>query len=153
MKALNWIVDFLESESIPYFMIGGIAAIAYGAQRELYDIDLTVRQRDIEKIAKFGKDYLTFGPQRYKDHEWDVVGLQLVYQGMKIEFSTDETPRIYSQIKSCWIELVPDFTASCRRNVFEREISVIPMIELIKYKSHLAREVDLEDIALLSKTP
>lgn len=152
MKALNWLVDFLESESIPYFMIGGIAAMAYGAKRDLYDIDLTVRQQDINKLAEFGKDYLTFGPQRYKDHEWDVVGLQLIYQGMKIEFSTDETPRIYSQTKSCWIELVPDFAASCRRNVFDREISVISMSELIKYKSHLAREVDLADIDLLSQT-
>ncbi len=74
MKALNWIVDFLESESIPYFMIGGIAAIAYGAKRELYDIDLTVHQRDIEKIAKFAKDYLTFGPQRYNTNQYkDVI--------------------------------------------------------------------------------
>ncbi|QFU24361.1 hypothetical protein FM038_020885 [Shewanella eurypsychrophilus] len=150
---MNWIVDFLESESIPYFMIGGIAAIAYGAKREIYDIDLTVRQRDIEKIAKFGKDYLTFGPQRYKDNEWDVVGLQLIYQGIKIEFNTDETPKIYSQKQSRWIELSPDFSASCRRQAFGRELSVIPISELTQYKAHLAREVDLEDIALLSKTP
>ena len=38
-QAFRWIVGLLEELAIPFLLVGGLAARAYGASRELADID------------------------------------------------------------------------------------------------------------------
>lgn len=42
--ALHWIVGKLTSRNIPFAIVGGLAAIAYGSSRSLNDIDMDVEE-------------------------------------------------------------------------------------------------------------
>ncbi len=48
--ALNWLKSLLESESIEYQIVGGLAATIHGGSREIADIDLYIHNTDANKI-------------------------------------------------------------------------------------------------------
>ena len=41
-KALIWITDIIKKHHTPFQITGGLAAIAYGANRPLLDIDIDI---------------------------------------------------------------------------------------------------------------
>ena len=126
-----------------------MAAIAHGSGRELYDIDLYVSKLELSKITDFGKEYLTFGPARYKDECWDIEGAQFVIGGVKVELTTDNDCRFYSPIKNSWVTQPIDFNSTVRKFVYGREVNIMCFQQLITYKKLLAREVDLDDVKRL----
>ena len=72
-KALHWIVKLLTTNEIPFQILGGFAARAYGARRELADIDIEVPSVSFRKLCDLVKEHITQGPMIYKDDimEWD----------------------------------------------------------------------------------
>jgi hypothetical protein len=84
-EALEWIIGFLESRDIPYLICGGLAAIAYGSQRPLHDIDLYVPEQNYQAVAEFGRKYITYGPERLTDSHWNIEYVQFNYVGQEIE--------------------------------------------------------------------
>jgi predicted nucleotidyltransferase len=53
--ALKPIIDFLESRSIPYMLIGGLASSIYGQPRQTFDIDIKIVM-DEGKMPSFVED-------------------------------------------------------------------------------------------------
>lgn len=107
---------------------------------------------DLVKITDFGKEYLTFGPARYKDEYWDIEGAQFIIGGVKVELTADSTCRFYSPIKKCWVTQSIDFNSTVRKSVYGREVNTMSFEQLVTYKKLLARDVDLDDVNRLLLT-
>lgn len=150
-NAFHWIIDFLERESVPYMIMGGLAAYAYGSDRELYDVDLYIPQPALETVADYGKGVKTFGPSRYKDEFWDIEGAQFILDSVKVEITTDDNCRFFCEKESKWIEQEIHFDMTVTKTLFGREVEVMRLEDLINYKSKLARDVDLDDVSRLNE--
>ncbi|ABV37140.1 hypothetical protein Ssed_2533 [Shewanella sediminis HAW-EB3] len=150
-NAFHWIIDFLEQESVPYMIMGGLAAYAYGSERELYDVDLYIPQLALAAVADYGKGAKTFGPSRYKDEFWDIEGTQFVVDSVKVEITTDHNCRFFCEKDSMWIEQNIDFDSTVTKTLFGREVEVMRLDHLLSYKAQLARDVDLDDVCRLEE--
>jgi hypothetical protein len=77
-KALHKLVGILESEGIPYAIIGALALNEYGHKRATVDVDLVMREEDLQafKARWLGKGYAErtpgTGKLRDTDHAVDV---------------------------------------------------------------------------------
>ena len=90
---------------IPYKIIGGFAARAYGANRELADIDIEVNDKDILVIFYEVKPYIVFGPGRYTDDSWDLELMTLQYEGQEIDIA-GLGAKIFNTVNKKWENLV-----------------------------------------------
>ncbi len=145
-RALRWISGVLEAASIPYQVVGGLAARAYGATRPLADIDLYVPSGRLEEVAPSVEAHVTFGPGRVVSDEWDLTFMALEYEGQVVELGGADSIWIYDQQAHEWAEQPVDFSTSERREVCGVTVPVMPRAQLIAYKQRLARDVDLQDI-------
>ncbi|GAM59700.1 mazG protein domain [Vibrio ishigakensis] len=144
--ALRWLKEVLDSENIEYQIVGGLAANIHGGRREVADIDVYIRNSDIEKILSKLSPFISKSLAHYIGHGWDLEYLQLIYQSQKIEIGLSDRTKIQSSIDGEWHELVIDYSCSVIGSYKGVEVPVIPIANLIEYKRHLAREVDLIDI-------
>lgn len=146
--AFNWIIDILERNEVSYKISGGLAARAYGANRELADIDIDIAKGGLPKIVDDVSPYSVFGPAQYKDDNWDLELMTLKYEGQEIDIA-EPGAKIFNHETNEW-ELLP-FDLECieMKEVFGRRVPVQPKDSLIAYKAKLAREVDLEDVRQL----
>jgi hypothetical protein len=58
-KALRKLVDILERETVPYAIIGALALNEYGHRRVTIDVDLVMREEDLEAFKRrwLGRGY------------------------------------------------------------------------------------------------
>lgn len=145
-EAFNWIVDILQKYNIPFQVTGGLAAKVYGSSRELADIDLDVLEERFQDILPDVKNYIVFGPERFKDKNWDLFLLALNYRGQQIDICSPIKVKIFDQNINQWTPLEVDFSKSVVKEVFGINVPVIFREHLIGYKNQLRREVDLEDL-------
>lgn len=127
-RALAWIIERLRQHDVAYQVVGGLAARAYGAHRPLVDIDFYVPFDRATALLEEVRPFITWGPEHHTGDRWDLTYLKIDYRGQWIEYE--------------------DSTSVC---VFGVEVEVMPKDELIRYKRHLGREVDLTDIEQLTK--
>src|SRR3989344_318130 len=104
-EALKWIVNILRKHKIPFEIRGGFAAKIYGSTRELADIDVQIKNTKIESIILDIKNYVIFGPKRYKDRNWDLLLLTLRYKGQVIDISGLGSIKIFNKINKKWENL------------------------------------------------
>lgn len=75
-KALYKLAALLEAEDLPYAIIGGFALFEYGHRRETVDVDLVMREEDLQLFKQrwLGKGYAERVPGTGKlvDTEFDV---------------------------------------------------------------------------------
>lgn len=142
-EALIWI---LKKHKIPFQISGGLAAIVYGANRPLADIDIDIPDDQFNHIINDVKPYIVFGPARFKSDKWDLMLMTLNYQGQEIDLSGADSTNIFNEQTGEWIKLTEDLTVAPVKKVFNLDLPVIPIKSLIFYKKILAREVDLIDI-------
>jgi len=150
LPALNWIIEFIESNSIPYVVCGGLAAKVYGSKRKLNDIDLYVPDEYFASIVKFGKPYITYGPTHHKGNQWDLTYVQFNYLGQEVEVGSDKDCKIFDSLQARWSVQHIDFENWERREIYGVELRIMEKNDLVAYKKKLNREVDLEDIAQIS---
>lgn len=150
LPALNWIVGFLESNEIPYVACGGLAAKAYGAERELNDIDIYVPDEHFRTVVEFGAPYIVHGPIRHRGKQWELTYVQFDYLGQDVEIASDKECRIFDASQAKWITQEIDFNSHERREVYGVELNVMNKGKLIEYKKQLSRDVDIEDIAQIN---
>lgn len=58
-KTLKKIVQIFIAHKIQFQISGGLAAIIYGAERPLYDIDIEVYKKDIQKVRDIFQTYIS----------------------------------------------------------------------------------------------
>jgi len=149
-RALSWLTETIQRNQLPYQIVGGLAAIAHGGKRPLHDIDLYL-PFDEAALAFFQEiePYVTWGPEAVIEGQWDLTYLKLNYQGQKVEIGDSRNVKIKDANSGAWVEKRIDFGTSVSRDILGNRVSVMPVAQLIAYKSILAREVDLQDIAEL----
>lgn len=143
--ALVWITDLLRSNDVPFQVVGGLAARAYGATRPLYDIDLYVPEERLEQVAMLAAEYVVRGPRHQRDELWDVGFMALDYEGQRIELGGAEGS-YYDNQADCWRSAEVDFERPQVLEVLGVKIPLMPREQLIEYKRRLGRQVDLEDL-------
>lgn len=146
IPALNWIISFLEGNNIPYVVCGGLAAQAYGADRQLADIDLYVPDEHLNSIAEFGTPYITYGPAHHVGDQWDLTYVKFNYQGQDVEIGSDKECKILDHQTTQWVTKDIRFDDYERHELYGVECKVMTKAQLISYKQLLNREVDIEDI-------
>ena len=148
--AFTWIVGLLRKNKIPFQIFGGFAANIYGSNRALVDIDIEIPESRFSDIIPEIKRYIIEGPERYKDENFDVFYLSLIYKGQEIDICGIETQRLFNQKTGKWFKRNIDLTRANRKKVFSLFVPVIPRKDLISYKKKLGRDMDVQDVQALS---
>jgi len=144
-KAFKWIVDILNKHNVQFLVVGGLAAKAYGAVRELIDIDLYISGKNYDKIINDVKEFIVFGPGYHKGKQWHLIYLKLNYHDQIIEIGDADSTKILDENTQEWVKESPDLNGK-KMEVFGIEVPVIPKEKLIEYKMKLNRDVDKQDI-------
>jgi hypothetical protein len=145
-QALRWIVDILNKRHMPFQIVGGLAARAYGATRPLHDIDLYIPMKRFSDLYPDVAGYVIWGPEHQKDGYWDLVYVKIDYDGQRIEMGDADNTRIYDAKTQTWIKQEIDFACSEMIEVYRVVVPVMPKAQLIEYKAILSREVDDIDL-------
>lgn len=145
--ALGWIVSLLDQHEVPYQIVGGLAAKAYGATRPLVDIDIYAPFEKMQDVLEEIRPYIVREPAPHLSASWDLVYLALAYQDVYIEIGdTSTNPRFYNRRDQRWVSQAIDFARSNIITLYGVEAAIMPKDELIAYKAMLEREVDHQDI-------
>lgn len=150
-NALVWIKSILESEKIPYQIVGGLAVKTYGGSRPVADIDLYVPKSEAHAILPFIEPYISRPLSHYIEEYWDLEYCQLIYQDQKIEIGLSPGTKICSKSEQAWKDLKIDYQCSVNKDFLGVSLPVMPIPDLIEYKTILGREVDLVDVKDLTK--
>lgn len=150
-KAFHWIVGILKNHGVPFEIEGGLAARAYGSERELADIDLVIPEKSFAEIVSDVKDYIVSGPEQLKDKHWDLLFLALDYEGQAIEIVGAYEQKYFDKITGEWVHAPSDFSKSEMHPVFGLVVPIVPKENLILAKKRLGREVDFVDLEFLEK--
>ena len=134
--------------NIPYKISGGFAARVHGVNRELADIDIEVNDNDIALISDEVRQYIVYGPDRYKDNNWDLNLMTLQYEGQEIDIAGIEA-KIFNKEKEIWEKTGSDLDDYELIEVYGKKVPIEKLDALIAYKTKLSREVDIEDIKQL----
>lgn len=145
-KALKWIVNLFNEHDIPFQIAGGFAAIAYGARRELRDMDFYIPGKYFQKICKLVKKYIISGPQIYKDNEWDCEDVLLTHSGQNIDIANADNTKFFDKKENKWVKEDVDFLDHETIEIMETKVPVMPKQKLIEYKKRLGRDIDKIDL-------
>lgn len=146
-EALGWVVETLHQAGAPYQVVGGLAAIAHGATRPLNDIDLYAPLWDPSHDLATLRRHATWGPQRYRDDDWDLVFMKLQVAGVQVEIGDSHAdPMFYDRQAARWVQQTIDFDGSVPKRIFGVEVDVMPVDDLLAYKRALGRAVDAQDV-------
>ena len=148
-KAFKWIVGILQEQNIPFQISGGMAARIYGVDRPLADIDIELPDAAIEKMKPLVEEYIIYGPERYKDDEFDLLLMTLNYHGQEIDLAGADTDMVFNKATGEWESCETDLSTAETHDVFGLQMPVIRKDLLIAYKKKIAREVDLIDVEQL----
>lgn len=144
--ALVWITDILKELHIPFQIAGGLAARAYGATRELEDIDIDIPEDQFGVLYQRVKEFVIDGPDQHQDEHWDILLMTINYHDQLIDIGGAYHTKIRGKESDAWRLLKTDFSKVEYVNLFGVDVPVIARAELIAYKKILMREVDVEDV-------
>lgn len=149
--ALNWIVSLLNRHNVPYQIVGGLAAKAYGASRPLVDIDIYVPMEKAGAAIEEMRPYIAREPLPHHSDSWNLVYMALEYHDIWIELGDISTnPQFYNRRDQRWEAQVIGFSRSNIMQLYGVEVAVMPKGELLNYKAMLERDVDHQDIREVS---
>lgn len=144
--ALIWITDILKKHQISFQITGGLAAVAYGADRSLADIDIDIPDNQFDLIKGDVAPYIVYGSTRFKSNKWDLMLMTLNYQDQEIDLSGSDSAHVFNEKTAEWIKFDEDLNVAPMKKIFDLDLPVISLKSLIYYKKILSREVDLVDI-------
>lgn len=148
-NALKWIIPLLEKHEIPFQISGGFAAFLYGVNRPIQDIDIDLPDERMEELLPEIQPYIIFGPERYKDENWDLKLITLNYHDQEIDLAGMSAAKIFNQSLQRWQLQEVNLSSSKKILFHDALIPVIEKEDLINYKTKLSREVDLIDVKRL----
>ncbi len=149
-QALRWIAGLLEARGVPFQIVGGLAARAYGATRPLADIDLYIPAAHVAAVHEAVRRFVTRPPEPHRDDHWDLIFMRLEYRGQPIEIGVSDDARYRDGRKDRWHDAAVDYNASERLDVLGVEVPVMPRAQLLACKLRLDRPVDRADVRELT---
>ena len=149
--ALRWIVDILNDLQIPFEIDGGLAAQAYGSERELADIDINVPEERFSEIIPKVKEYIRFGPGWYRDEHWELLMITLKYAGQNIDIGALGRIQYFDKETKQWIEFPSDLESVRWMDFMEQKLPFVNEIKLMIYKQKLGRGVDRKDVRNMTR--
>ncbi|MFH1589213.1 MAG: hypothetical protein ABIB43_01460 [archaeon] len=150
-EAFTWVIKLLRKHKIPFLISGGFAANIYGSNRPLADIDIEIPNDKVFKIQSEVQKYIIYGPERYKDKEFDLLLMTLEYEGQEIDICGADSKKLYNKQTKEWIEDKIDLSNATNKKVYDIIVPVIPLEQLINYKKIISRDVDVQDVNNLVK--
>lgn len=148
-KAFHWIIGIFKRYNVPFQISGGFAAKIYGVDRDLNDIDIGIPNKFFDVILPEVKEYVTHGPEQYKDDQWDLLLMSLKYEGQKIDIAGRDTISFFDKESDSWVPGHRDLIENETREIYGVKVPLIPVKSLIAYKTKLGRNVDVEDVRQL----
>lgn len=147
-KALQWIVEILNRNQIPYRIGGGFAAHFYGSDRSINDIDISLGGEYFPIIIPEISGYITAGPKHYLNEKWDCDTLSINYNGQKIDMTDINTLRMSNKEKTKWYQTKDKYRnfPNIIMNIEGIEVSIMDPRDLVDYKKHLDGDHQLVDI-------
>ncbi|MSR84877.1 hypothetical protein EXS71_00310 [Candidatus Uhrbacteria bacterium] len=145
-EALQWITDILLQHKIPFQITGGLAGIVYGSGRSLNDIDIDVPEDRMQEIVSDVKKYIEFGPERYKDENWDLMVLTLNYKGQSIDLGGTDTTKTFDKNHKQWFLAPCNLSSAQIHDVLGTPLPVVHPKDYIIYKRSLNRTIHGEAI-------
>ena len=145
-KALKWIAGILKRNRIPFQITGGLAAKAHGAKRKLFDIDIYIPDKYMDRVIKKTKKYIVLGPKHSKTKNWDLEYIKIMYAGQRIEIGSPEKTKMFDKKSKRWIRDRINFSRPEVREIFGLKVPVIPKKQLVFRKIKLGRKVDKVDL-------
>jgi hypothetical protein len=150
-EALDWIVELLRKNKIPFEITGGLASRIYGSKRLLADIDIEVPDKSLPKVQQLTRRYIIYGPREYIDDNFDLPLMTLKYRGQVIDICGKDSEKIFDKKKRKWISEKTNLSKANMKKIGDLIVPVVPMRDLISYKKELGRNVDKKDVRELSK--
>lgn len=150
-EAFIWIIGLLRKRKIPFHISGGFAANIYGSPRVLADIDIQITNEEVFNLQNDVQKYIIYGPQRYKDNEFDLLLMTLKYKGQEIDICGINDQKLFNKRTQKWTTEKIDLSNVTKKKVYNLIVPVMPLEDLLCYKKKIARDVDLEDVRVLSK--
>lgn len=150
-KVLIQVSKTLKENNIPFQITGGLAALLYGAKRELFDIDIDVPKKDIQKVRELFKRNITEDIHHLINGKFDIYVMSLKIDGVVIDISQVEESYVIDK-NGNKIGGASDLNKAKLMKIDGLEIPVEDKNELIKYKQILGRDTDLIDIQQMTKT-
>ena len=147
-EELNQIIQTLNEEQIPYALCGGMALAVYGHPRFTQDLDLLIRETDLERLIEVAAQ----------------LGYQDISGWLKFSSGTDRETKIYRVVKPLGAEnlmldlicVTPPFEEVWNsRTQFEisgRQMTVVSRDGLRTMKQISNRAQDLVDLEKLDET-
>lgn len=152
--ALAWLVNLPDRYAVPYQIVGGLAAHAYGATRPVVDVDLYMPFDQAQPFLAEIQPFIVRQPLPHRSESWDLVYLALEYVDVYIEIGDSSThPRFYNRIDSRWEDQRLEYDSSVTETLFGVALKVMPRDELVRYKRMLDREVDYADLEEMGAGP
>ncbi len=142
LDQLQTVFASFQKNDVKYLVIGGIAAVLYGVPRATFDLDILIEptkenaQKLLDALTQVG-----FGTAEMTSAE-EIVGTEITIFTDRIRLDVQtSTPGIL--FKDAWPRRV---TMTYRDQKFE----VVSFADLIQSKTAAGREVDLEDVRILT---
>jgi hypothetical protein len=144
-KALEWIVGILNASQIPFVVTGGLAARAYGSNRALQDIDISINRENFGTLCGEVSKYVFFGPKVYKDDNWNIYFMSIEYQTEEIDICSSVYDLYDSNLKK-WVSKQRSLNFYNTINLYDITVPVVPKAALFEEKIQIGRSVDQEDL-------
>ncbi len=142
LDQLQTVFASFQKNDVRYLVIGGIAAVLYGVPRATFDLDILIEptkenaQRLLDALNEIG-----FGTAQMTNAE-EIVGTE-------ITIFTDRV-RLDVQTSTPGIRFEEAWRRRATMTFGGQEFEVVSLADLIKAKTAAGREVDLEDVRLLT---
>src|SRR3989338_2530426 len=148
-EALKKVAQIFIENKIQFQISGGLAAIIYGAERSLYDIDVEVYKKDIQKVRDIFQKNISKDFYHLQDENFDLWLLTLDINRVPVDISQADECYL-GDGKGKKIRADADLLKSQFINFDGVKIPVANKMELISYKKILARDTDIVDIKQIS---
>ena len=95
MEYIDRLVEVLERTGIPYAIVGGLAAIAWGVPRFTQDVDLVATLPvALEKLTQLGEEMATSGLSAMEPTHFAELAFSSVDNGVTLSFMTPSIEKI-----------------------------------------------------------
>ena len=142
LDQLQTVFASFQKNDVRYVVIGGIAAVLYGVPRATFDLDILIEptkenaQRLLDALAEIG-----FGTAQMTNAE-EIVGNEITIFADRVRLDVQtSTPGL--RFEDAWRQRVTMTFAG-------QEFEVASLADLIQSKTAAGREVDLEDVRILT---